>query len=50
MAEQSFGMFDNCIYYVVFVLIMREEQGEEEERKMNKSEIFMFGFLEPDGG
>ena len=50
MAEQSFGMFDICIHYVVFALIMREEQEEEEVRKMNKSEIFMFGFLKPDRG
>ena len=30
--------------------MMNKKEEEEEERKMNKTEVFMFGFLELDKG
>ena len=47
LAEQSFGVHSICVHLIVSSCsfwVMRDE-WEEERKKINKIEIFMFGFL-----
>ena len=38
-------MFSICIYCIVAKLCMTNKKKEEEQTKMNKPDIFLFGFL-----
>ena len=44
VVEQSFGLYNIRIHCIVFELCVTEEE-EEERKKMNKIDIFAFGFL-----
>ena len=42
VAEELFGMYIICIHHILFKLCLLKK----ERKKMNKIEIFAFGFLE----
>ena len=44
LARQSFGVLKICKDSIHFELCLRKKK-EDEERKMNKPEIFKFGFF-----